>query len=133
LGKRLGVDVIWLRATKFPLEIWVWGLAGRRHGRSRLDSRIALASVAICLAGAFMPTAALCLLLHWSPSDQLGPALYLTTPLILPVFVASHLKWRASDSLSNALRATAGRHDEAPPPSEPPGRLDSSKEGLKKL
>ena len=118
--------MIWLRATRFPLEIWVWGLAGRRHGRSRLDSRIALASVAICLAGAFMPTAALCLLLHWRPSDELGAALYLTTPLILPVFVVSHLKWRASDSPSTAQRATAGRHGEAPP-SEPPGKIDSSK------
>jgi hypothetical protein len=128
--------VIWLRATRFPLEIWVWGLAGRRHGRSRLDSRIALASVAICLAGAFMPTAVLCLLLHWNPSDELGPALYLTTPLILPVFVATHLKWRASDSPSTAKRATqrgTGRRRDESPPSEPPGRLDSSKESLKKL
>jgi hypothetical protein len=121
--------VIWLRATKFPLEIWVWGLPARRRGRTQLDSRIALTSMVICLAGAFMPTAALCLLLNWSPSlsDELGPAIYLTTPLIVPVFVALHLKWRASDSLSTAERATAERNGEAPP-SEPPGRLDSSKE-----
>lgn len=125
--------MIWLRASRFPLEIWIWGLAGRRHGRSRLDSRIALASMAFCLAGAFMPTAALCLLLHLSRSlsDELGPALYLTTPLILPVFVALHLKWRSSDSPSTSQRATAG-HDEARP-SEPPGGLDSSKRSLKKL
>jgi hypothetical protein len=99
LGRILGVDVVWIRATTFPLEVWVWGLAGRRRANSLLESRIALGSTAMSFAGAFMPTAGLCLVLHTSPpiSDAVGPALYLTTPLLLLLFVASHLSWRASE------------------------------------
>jgi hypothetical protein len=101
IGRRLGLQVIWLPATTFPLEIWVWGRAGRAgtRGASRLESRLALGCAALCLSGAFMPTAALCLLLRWGPrvSAELGPALYLTTPLLILLFVASHLKWRAPD------------------------------------
>ncbi len=103
VGRRLGLEVIWLQATTFPLEIWVWGRAGRagRRGLSHLESRLALGSAALCLSGAFLPTAALCLVLRWGPpvAAELGHALYLTTPPLLLLFVASHLKWRAPGSL----------------------------------
>jgi hypothetical protein len=130
LGRWLGVEVIWVRASAFPLEIWVWGLTGRAFasGGSRLDSRVALGSVALCLVAAFAPTAALCLVLRRSPwaSEELGPALYLTTPLILLVFVASHLRWRASEPAASG-EGEAGRRS-GHPPSEPPGRLDPRRE-----
>ena len=127
LGRRLGIEVVWRCATTFPLEIWVWGPSARCRGRPDLEPRLALTSTAICLAAAFVPTAALCLLLDWSSSlsDELGPALYLTTPLILLVFVASNLKWRASNSSS---ASEGGKPLDDPPPSEPPGRFDSSRE-----
>jgi hypothetical protein len=126
LGGKLGVEVVWLPATTFPLEIWVWGLVGkgRSAGRSALESRVALGSTAMCLAGAFMPTAALCILLRWSPSlsERLGAALYLTTPPLILLFVASHLRWRASDpSGPEARRDRRERlRDKGRTPSEPP-------------
>jgi hypothetical protein len=126
LGGRLGVKVVWLPATTFPLEIWVWGLRerGRPAGHSALDSRVALGSTAMSLAGAFLPTAVLCVLLHWSPllSEELGAALYLTTPPLILLFVASHLKWRASDPAESSAHGDGGR-----PPSEPPGSLGTGR------
>jgi hypothetical protein len=134
LGGRLGVRVVWLPATTFPLEIWVWGLVG--HGRARrvpsiLESRVALGSAAMCLTGAFMPTAALCLLLRWSPSlsEELGPALYLTTPPLILLFAASHLRSRATDPPETvhfgeqSQDRRSGRR-----PSDPPGSFGAGRE-----
>jgi hypothetical protein len=131
VGSRLGIHVIWLPATIFPLEIWLWGLAGRSRaaGRSLLESRIALGSAVTCLTGAFLPTVALCILLRWSPSlsKELGPALYLMTPPAILLFVASHLKWRAPEPSESGAQGGAegdGLGDNRRSPSEPPGRLD---------
>jgi hypothetical protein len=113
LGGKLGIEVVWLPATTFPLEIWVWGLVGKGGpaGRSALESRVALGSTAVCLAGAFLPTAALCVLLRWSPSlsEQLGAALYLTTPPLILLFVASHLKWRGTEPSEPKAAGRGGR------------------------
>jgi hypothetical protein len=135
LGERLGVKVAWVRATTFPMEVWVWGLGGRSRApdNSVLNSRIMLGSVAICLAGAFLPTTALCLLLTWSPwlSAELGPALYLTTPLLVLVFAVSHLGWRDSEpaesnpSTDDAKMGAAGTGQ---PRSRPAARLDTRRE-----
>ena len=128
--RQTGGRVVWLPATTFPLEIRVWGLVGkgRPAGRSALESRVALGSTAMCLAGAFMPTAALCILLRWSPSlsEQLGAALYLTTPPLILLFVASHLRRRASDPSEPEARRNRrerlrdkGRTPSGPPPAGP--------------
>jgi hypothetical protein len=130
LGERLGVHVVWLQATAFPVEIWVWGVALHPGApeRALLQSRVALGSTAMCLAGAFLPTAALCLLLRWNPaaSEELASALYLTTPLLLLVFVASHLKWRGPEP-SEPPEPRGGPGSRWRPPSEPPGRLDEGR------
>jgi hypothetical protein len=132
LGHWLGVDVIWLRATTFPLEIWVWGLAGRDSLRedSRLGSRVLLGSLALCLAAAFTPTAGLCLVLRCSSraSGELGAALYLTTPLLLLLFVASHLRRRASEPGGGGGEVGEAGRRSTGGPSEPPGRLDPERE-----
>ncbi len=125
LGRSIHVPVGWVRATTFPLEIWVWGLGGRSHDRDDflLDSRVALGSVALCLAGAFLPTGALCLLLRWSPglSNELGSALYLTTPLLILFFSASHLCWRDSEPASiRGKRVKIDASGEQRPGSQPP-------------
>jgi hypothetical protein len=117
LGRRLGVEVSWVRATTFPLEIWVWGLAGRGANgeRSLLGSRVALGSLAMCLTGAFAPIAGLCLLLSRTPrlASELGPALYLTTPWLILLFVASHLGRRGSKPSTEQRQSL------------PPARLDT--------
>jgi len=142
LGERLGVKVIWVLATAFPLEVWVWGIAGRRARRRQtlLEPRLALGSVALCLAGAFIPTAALCLFLHQSPlgSSELGPALYLTTPVLILLFVMLHLRWRApqasgpgggaGDEIEGEGEREREPGDRRRPPSEPPGRLGTEPE-----
>ena len=50
LGRRLGVDIVWLPMTTFPLEMWIWGISERGDERrpSRFDPRVALGSAAIC-------------------------------------------------------------------------------------
>jgi hypothetical protein len=75
-----------------------------------------------------MPTAALCLVLRWSSlrSEELGAALYLTTPLLLLLFVASHLRWRATEPEAGGKGETGRRGTRIP--SEPPGRLDPRRE-----
>ena len=117
LGRRLRVEVSWARATTFPLEIWVWSLAGRdaKGDRSLLDSRVALASVALSLTGAFSPVGALCLLFTRTPklASELGPALYLTTPWLILLFVASHMGRRGSKPISERGQSL------------PPARLDT--------
>ncbi len=109
-----------MRATTFPLEIWVWGLAGRgaKGDRSLRGSRVALGCLTLCLAGAFAPVAGLSLFLSKTPmpASALGPALYLTTPWLILLFVVSHM----------------GRRDSKPSterrPSLPPPRLDTGRE-----
>jgi hypothetical protein len=102
VGARLRVEVVWLPASGFPLELWLWGLAERRG--HRFDSRVALGSTAICLAGAFLPTALLCFFLHWMPATApLGHALYLSTPPLVLVFVISHLRGRATASTGGSI------------------------------
>jgi hypothetical protein len=58
-----------------------------------MGSRLAVGSLAVCLTGAFSPIGALCLLLSKTPdlARELGPALYLTTPWLILLFVASHM------------------------------------------
>ena len=50
VGGRLGVEVVWLLASSFPMEVWTWGLAGRKG--HRFDPQIALCSTAVCFAAA---------------------------------------------------------------------------------
>jgi hypothetical protein len=111
VGGRLGTEVIWLPASTFPLELWIWGLSERRG--HRFDSRVALGSTGVCLAAAFLPTALLCFVLHWAPgaTRQLGHALYLTTVPLVLLFVISHLRRRGADRTrkrDGALDAKAG-------------------------
>jgi hypothetical protein len=91
VGGHLGVEVVWLPASQFPLEMWIWGRGGR-EGR-RFDSRIALYATAVCFTAALVPTALLCLLLHWTTwmSSRFGHALYLVTLPLMALFVASQL------------------------------------------
>jgi hypothetical protein len=88
VGSHLGVEVIWLPASRFPVELWTWGLGGR--GGRRFDGRFALGATALCFAGALLPIAVLCALLHWTTwmSTRFGHALYLVTPPLVAVFVA---------------------------------------------
>ena len=133
LGGRLGVHVRWVRATTFPFQVWVWGLEGPGAGGGDrlLDSRITLGSVAICLAGAFMPTGALCLVLRWSPAlaNDVGPALYLATPVLILSFVTSHLGWRDAEPASlHGHGAEMGPSGDLRPPSKAPASLDTRSE-----
>jgi hypothetical protein len=92
VGGHFGVEVVWLPASKFPMEVWIWGLAGRAG--SRFDSRVALCATAVCFAAALLPIALLCSLLHWTTclSSPSAHALYLVTPLLMAVFVASYMR-----------------------------------------
>jgi hypothetical protein len=92
VGGQLGVEVVWLPASQFPLEMWTWGLSGR--GGRRLDSRVALCSTAVCFAAAVLPIALMCFLLRWTTclSSHFGEALYLITPPLIAVFVGSHMR-----------------------------------------
>jgi hypothetical protein len=134
LGRWMGVEIGWVRATTFPLDISVWGLVGRSQDRDEtlLGWQVTLASVAVCLAGAFLPTAALCVLLRcrpW-PSDELGAALYLITPVLILLFSASHFGWREPQERRCPGRKRVGTPfvGTGHPPSEPPARLDTTRE-----
>jgi hypothetical protein len=120
LGRRLGVEVSWVRASTFPLEIWVWDLGGRgaKGDRSLRGSRVALGCLTLCLTGAFAPVGGLCLFLSKTPrlASALGPALYLTTPWLILLFVVSHMGGRESKPSSERR------------PSLPPPRLDTGRE-----
>jgi hypothetical protein len=92
VGGRLGVEVVWLPASSFPMEVWTWGLAGRKG--HRFNPQIALCSTAVCFAAALLPTALLCMLLRWTTclSARSEHALYLATPPLIAVFVASYMR-----------------------------------------
>jgi hypothetical protein len=92
IGGHLGVEVVWLLASKFPMEMWIWGLAGRAG--HRFDSRVALCATAVCFVAALLPIALLCSLLHWTTclSSPSAHALYLVTPPLMAVFVASYMR-----------------------------------------
>jgi hypothetical protein len=75
---------------------------GNRHsGRAghRFDSRMALCATAMCFAAAILPTAILCVFLRWTTclSPHFGHALYLITPPLIAVFVASHMRRTRSE------------------------------------
>jgi hypothetical protein len=97
VGGHLGVEVVWLPASRFPMEMWIWGLAGRAG--HRFDSRMALCATAMCFAAAILPTAILCVFLRWTTclSPHFGHALYLITPPLIAVFVASHMRRTRSE------------------------------------
>jgi len=96
LGLRLSADVVWVPASTFPIELWVWGLrrpSDDEQGAERAH-RLALTSVAAGLGGAFLPTALLCAFESWGAGlpEAVNGALYLTTPLLVMVFVVWHLR-----------------------------------------
>jgi hypothetical protein len=93
-GKWLGTPVVWVPASTFPLEIWMWGVA-TRDGSQRA-ARLALGSLVFCFAGAFLPTVAFALLLRWTDCipDDVASAVYLSTPALIVLFAASHLSRR---------------------------------------
>jgi hypothetical protein len=82
-GKRAGVEVAWLPATTFPVDLWAWGSADR--ARASLDDRLAAWCAALCVAGAFLPVIALGVVLDGATlSARLSGFLYLATmPLML--------------------------------------------------
>jgi hypothetical protein len=110
-GRRLGRDVVWVPASMFPLELWVWGL--RKPETSGVESRVALISVAVGLAGAFLPIALLCAFLSWrggSPGTVSG-ALYLSTPALVMLFAVFHLQWRATATPGDLAARLDTKHD----------------------
>jgi hypothetical protein len=93
-GRRLGVEIIWEPATTFPIALWTWGLASRRHRRP--DARLAAWCVALTFGGALAPVAVLALLLRTTgPSAHFAHVLYLATVPLMVFFVASQLTGRA--------------------------------------
>jgi hypothetical protein len=92
VGGHLGVEIVWLQASRFPLEVWLWGFGGR--GEKRFDSRMAACSTAVCFGAALAPIGLVSLLMHWTTwmSSRFGHALYLVTPPLIAVFVVSQMR-----------------------------------------
>lgn len=111
VGRRLRTPVAWVRATTFPMELWVWGL--REPGDERLDTRLALASAAIALVGVFLPIGLLCAFELWVGGlpEAVTAALYLTTPLLFFLFIVSHLRWREPAGRGPVVLGLDPKHD----------------------
>ena len=111
IGRRLGRDVVWVPASVFPLELWVWGL--RKPEASGLESRVALISVAVGLTGAFLPTALLCVFQSWNGGvpGAVSGALYLSTPALVMLFAFFHLQWRAPTASGELAGGLDTKHD----------------------
>lgn len=110
-ARRLGVEIVWVPATTFPVELWVWGLREARD--SPLESRLAFGSAAAGLLGAFLPIALLCAFEQWSGGlpEAVTGALYLTTPLLFSSFLLSHLRWRAPREPPAVVLGLGAKHD----------------------
>jgi hypothetical protein len=68
----------------------MWGTEPRVS--SERAGRLALASLIFCFAAAFLPTVAFCLVLRWTHGvpEDVGGAVYLSTPALIFVFAASY-------------------------------------------
>jgi hypothetical protein len=106
-------------ASTFPIELWVWGLPTPTADGQDVERahRLALICVTAGLAGAFLPTALLCALLSALQSrdaalpEAVNGALYLSTPLLVALFVVGHLRWRGPPARSALTGRLDAKHD----------------------
>jgi two-component system, OmpR family, sensor histidine kinase KdpD len=122
IQERLGIEVVWVEALRFPMRTWTWGLSS--PGDEELDARLALVSTVACFLGACLPMVVFVgTLSQWSVflSLHLRQALYLASVPLLVFFMASQM--RRPDV---GRKAGAFRSDEPTSPSSGklPGMAD---------
>src|SRR5579864_7610981 len=113
IQERLGVEVVWVEALRFPMRTWTWGLSSL--GDEALDAHLALVSTVACFLGACLPMAIFVGMLSQSSvflSLHLRQALYLASIPLLVFFMASQMRRPEA-----ARKAGAFRSDEPMRPS----------------